>query len=163
MFIPFGSRILPSSWAPSISCFSVAYPRGVIFFTPSYISFSPGTFLLSFSLFLFSLCLFHSESSSSILLANSHKLATSWRVFNLCTFQISMYDRQSRKNYEESHRVAGKHHIGCPMRISTYFILLLVKLIFHPRGPRNWLSCFSSRCSVGVLLIVSLCTFPRCF
>lgn len=163
MFIPFGSRILPSSWAPSISCFSVAYPRGVIFFTPSYISFSPGTFLLSFSLFLFSLCLFHSESSSSILLANSHKLATSWRVFNLWTFQISMYDRQSRKNYEESHRVAGKHHIGCPMRISTYFILLLVKLIFHPRGPRNWLSCFSSRCSVGVLLIVSLCTFPRCF
>lgn len=163
MFIPFGSRILPSSWAPSISCFSVAYPRGVIFFTPSYISFSPGTFLLSFSLFLFSLCLFHSESSSSILLANSHKLATSWRVFNLCTFQISMYDRQSRENYEESHRVAGKHHIGCPMRISTYFILLLVKLIFHPRGPRNWLSCFSSRCSVGVLLIVSLCTFPRCF
>lgn len=106
MFIPFGSRILPSSWAPSISRFSVAYPRGVIFFTPFYVSFSPGTFLLSFSVLLFSLCLFHSESSSTILLANSHKLAISWRVFNLCAFQISMYDRPSRENYEESHRVA---------------------------------------------------------
>lgn len=163
MFIPFGSRILPSSWAPSISRFSVAYPRGVIFFTPFYVSFSPGTFLLSFSVLLFSLCLFHSESSSTILLANSHKLAISWRVFNLCAFQISMYDRPSRENYEESHRVAGKHHIGCPMSISIYSILLLVKLIFHPRGPRNWFSCFSLHCSVSVLLIVSLCTFPRCF
>lgn len=75
---------------------------------------------------------FHSESSPFILLASSRKLATSWRVFDLCALQTSMYDRPSRENYEESHRVAGKHHIGCPMRISIYSILLLVKFIFHP-------------------------------
>lgn len=151
MFIPFGSRILPSSWVPSISRFSVAYPRGVIFFTLSYVFFSLDTFLFSFSLFLFSLCLFHSESSPSILLVSSHKLlTTSWHIFNLrfkypCT--IGQAARITRKTTVLRANITSDVPWEFQFILSSYSWNLSFILVFLVTGSLISLHVARSMCS----------------
>lgn len=159
MFIPFGSRILPPSWALSISRFSVAYPRGVIFFTPSHVSFSPDIFLLSFSLLLFSL---FSVSLRIISFYFASELSPPLDVFSTCArfkhpCTIGQAARITRKATVLRANITSDVPWESQFILSSYSWSLSFILI-------NWLSCFSSRCLVGTLeLIVSLYTFRRCF
>lgn len=170
MFVPFASRVLPPSWAPSIcSCSPAAHPAGIIFLTPSLVSFPPGASLFSFSLPFFCPSVSLSRRACPPRLRSLLPRRTSTHLrrvliratahtWNPRCIHHSPRPRELQRTFATLR--ANQRHVKCPMGTSIYSFLLLAKFIFHPWFcPGPLVSLHAARCCAE--LIVSLCTFGR--